>query len=238
MKTQDSAKDKPWDLEQSLNFRLSFMLCVFIPRMCRTLTVHPSPQCTRYIFLVSQSLWSNFKSIILFDPFNNPGKGENRNKESKLIEEKRGFWWFHHISKSRYSDSKPSALLSSLNLLHVRIGEDQMGSWIQKLLGATDVKRAPSFVLILWPVSGGCSSRTEAGRRGGLVQGYSASPRPFGKAHGRPLSILLIDYLSWVCRNIQLCPQPSTNLPLAPQEERRTGALPAAVHGAQESDTT
>lgn len=91
------------------------------PECAEHLQSTPSPQCTRYIFLVSQSLWSNFKSIILFDPFNNPGKGENRNKESKLIEEKRGFWWFHHISKSRYSDSKPSALLSSLNLLHVRI---------------------------------------------------------------------------------------------------------------------
>lgn len=36
---------------------------------------------------VSQSLWGNFKSIILVDPFNSPGKSENRDEESKFTEE-------------------------------------------------------------------------------------------------------------------------------------------------------
>lgn len=41
---------------------------------------------------VSQSLWSNFKSIILFDPFTNPGRSEIRDEESTFIEEKQ--WLF------------------------------------------------------------------------------------------------------------------------------------------------
>lgn len=40
-----------------------------------------------HICRVSQSSWNDFKSSILFDPFNNPGKSENRDEESESRED-------------------------------------------------------------------------------------------------------------------------------------------------------
>lgn len=58
------------------------------PKMCRTFIICPPTMCKlSHIFQVSQSLRGNFKSIILFDPFSNPGKSENRDEESKSTEE-------------------------------------------------------------------------------------------------------------------------------------------------------
>lgn len=58
------------------------------PKMCRTFIVcPPTMRKLCHICQVSQSLWGNFKSIILSDPFSNSGKSENRDEESKFIEE-------------------------------------------------------------------------------------------------------------------------------------------------------
>lgn len=63
---------------------------------------------------VSQSSWDNFESSILFDPFNNPGKSENRDKESKSSEDKMeafcGYVPHGRSQKSTHSDSKSGTL--------------------------------------------------------------------------------------------------------------------------------
>lgn len=78
-----------------------------------------------HICQVSQSLWGNFKFTILFDPFNNPGKSENRDKESKFIEEKtEAFCSYLTCGKSqmsKYADSNSGSLWSWLSLFQVRI---------------------------------------------------------------------------------------------------------------------
>lgn len=77
-------------VNKHLNLRLPLTRCIWIPGMCRTLTTCPSqvqdPSCSQ----ISQSSQGNFKAITLFAPSNNPGKKENRNEESKFIEEKMG----------------------------------------------------------------------------------------------------------------------------------------------------